>query len=92
MPVQQPAMSSERERNMRKCIVCLEEVRSTAFPHVLHGTFERHDDYVCGACWEQHIASRIDSRVGGVVKCPQCDKQLGEPDIRRLASPEVYAR
>lgn len=74
----------------KECITCCNEVAVNRFPKLPHKSAQNHDRDVCFNCWEQHLASEIQSKGFDAVCCPLCEENLDAAEIKKLAGSKAY--
>lgn len=75
----------------KECITCCNEVSINRFPKLPHKSAQQHNRDVCFNCWEQHLASEIQSKGPDSVCCPMCEEVLEGTEIKKLADSKGYA-
>ena len=87
-----PAETSPKRKKgkvvRKECTVCCTEVAINRFPKLPHKGAGLHDRSVCFNCWEQHLATEIDSKGWDSISCPECEQRLDGSEIKKLASDE----
>lgn len=74
----------------KECVTCTNEVAINRFPKLPHKSAEQHGRDVCFECWEQHLASEIQSKGWDSVCCPLCEESLDGAEIKKLAGSKTY--
>ena len=75
-----------------KCTVCDRPLRSNSFPAIPNDSTCNHDHQTCRRCWQQWLIVQISTTNVHQISCVQCNKVLGQSEIRAVATPADYQK
>ncbi|KAK4544678.1 hypothetical protein LTR36_003927 [Oleoguttula mirabilis] len=90
--ITKPKPAPEPKPQRYDCTTCDRKLAASSFPDHLATDSCKHLINTCKACTKTYIAVQLENTTYDKLACPECAEVMGNADVKRLASKEVYVR